>query len=89
MVGLASADFLRQETRHSHWGGAFSFDTPARETSCFTDSVTLAGSVCEQQDCTAEAETYCPLCERLLCRTHDELVAYRGHDCLSGPADAD
>jgi hypothetical protein len=44
---------------------------------------------CQQSDCTERAETWCPLCERFFCLTHDELYPARCHDCLGGPADAD
>ena len=44
--------------------------------------------LCEQKDCAGQAATWCPLCDKLLCNDHDELVAERMHDCLSGPADA-
>jgi len=43
--------------------------------------------VCEQGDCEQAVETWCPLCDRFLCREHDELVPDRKHDCLGGPAD--
>lgn len=43
--------------------------------------------LCEQRDCWRQAATWCPLCDKLLCQEHDELVAQRMHDCLSGPAE--
>jgi len=43
---------------------------------------------CEQPGCKQAATTWCPLCEKLLCKTHDELWPNRLHDCLRGPADA-
>jgi hypothetical protein len=43
---------------------------------------------CEQPWCKQVSVTYCPLCEKLLCREHDELTPRRMHDCLTGPADA-
>jgi hypothetical protein len=42
--------------------------------------------LCAQGDCEREAQTWCPLCQRL-CAEHDELMSERRHDCLSGPAD--
>ena len=41
---------------------------------------------CEQGDCTAPVQQWCPLCERFLCLAHDPLVPERHHDCLGGPA---
>jgi hypothetical protein len=40
--------------------------------------------VCAQADCGREAQAWCPLCDKFLCAVHDELMKYRGHDCLSG-----
>lgn len=45
--------------------------------------------LCEQASCWQEWVTYCPLCTKLLCQRHDELVPRRWHDCLAGPADED
>ena len=42
---------------------------------------------CEQGDCQNGVETWCPLCDRFLCKEHDELVPNRRHDCLGGVAD--
>lgn len=42
--------------------------------------------LCQQSRCTRDWQTYCPLCERLLCLEHDELTPRRMHDCLRGPA---
>lgn len=42
---------------------------------------------CEQTGCKCLCETYCPLCEKLLCKAHDALYPYRLHDCLAGAAD--
>jgi len=39
--------------------------------------------VCQVDECEQSVETWCPLCDTFLCRKHDELVAYRGHPCLS------
>lgn len=39
--------------------------------------------VCEVERCSEIIATWCPLCDTFLCDTHDELIAYRGHDCLS------
>jgi hypothetical protein len=44
---------------------------------------------CQQADCHARAETWCPLCAKFFCLTHDELYPRRCHDCLNGPADAE
>ena len=41
---------------------------------------------CEQPGCTREVQTWCPLCEKLLCLEHDPLTPSRRHDCLAGPA---
>ena len=43
--------------------------------------------VCQQGECERQAATWCPLCDKLLCKEHDELVAERMHDCLREPAD--
>jgi hypothetical protein len=43
---------------------------------------------CQQPGCRREWVTWCPLCRKMLCQEHDELVPVRRHDCLSGPADA-
>lgn len=43
--------------------------------------------LCQRDDCAREAVTWCPLCEKLLCRVHDELTPRRMHDCLGAPAD--
>ena len=43
---------------------------------------------CEQGDCTAAVEQWCPLCEKFLCLAHDPLVPERHHDCLGGKAEA-
>lgn len=44
---------------------------------------------CEHPGCTSAVETFCPLCEKCLCLTHDELVPRRRHACLGEPADED
>jgi hypothetical protein len=51
------------------------------------DGRAVGDMVCAQPDCEREAQTWCPLCDKLLCQAHDELVPARCHDCLSGPAD--
>jgi hypothetical protein len=43
---------------------------------------------CNQRGCQHPAETWCPLCERMLCFSHDPLTPARHHDCVAGPADA-
>jgi len=42
---------------------------------------------CEQGECQQPVETWCPLCERFLCKPHDELTPTRRHDCLRGKAE--
>lgn len=37
---------------------------------------------CQADGCTRPVQTWCPLCDQVLCHLHDELVAYRGHRCL-------
>jgi hypothetical protein len=52
------------------------------------DGRALGEMMCVQADCDQEAQTWCPLCDKLLCLKHDELTPARCHDCIGGPADA-
>jgi hypothetical protein len=42
---------------------------------------------CQQFGCREPVATWCPLCEKYLCASHDELRVERRHDCLGGRAD--
>jgi hypothetical protein len=70
-------------------------DAPAVQPNPFDVSFThpehdgraVGEMLCQQKDCGLEAQTWCPLCDLLLCLKHDELVPARCHDCIGGPAD--
>jgi hypothetical protein len=38
---------------------------------------------CEVRGCSRLVQTWCPLCDTFLCLFHDELMARRGHECLT------
>lgn len=42
---------------------------------------------CQQWGCTADAETWCPLCRGFFCAAHDVLYPERRHDCIRGKAE--
>ena len=43
--------------------------------------------LCQAPDCTAQVQTWCPLCEHYFCDEHDQLTPRRRHACLGEPAD--
>jgi hypothetical protein len=51
--------------------------------------MSVVPETCEHPGCTSAVETFCPLCERCYCMTHDELTPRRRHACLGEPADKD
>jgi len=51
------------------------------------DGRAIGEMMCVQAECDQPAQTWCPLCEKLLCLKHDELVPARCHDCIGGPVD--
>jgi len=91
MTETESFDLERDKRWHMHahvqrvcqTSGCFTYVLRNQDRYCLACQL---DGMCAQPGCTRAIATYCPLCEKMLCRQCDPLTPIRRHDCLAGPA---